>query len=79
MENNYTEKMLDVKINVSKEKLIRKIENLKLDLECALDMLDKNHTLNSLGIIQAQGQEIDVLCAKLGAFMEIKKVINSEK
>lgn len=75
--NKITEMVLDVKINSIRNKLISKINSLKNELEHTLEMMEKvdNYKLNSLGIIQSEGQEIDVLCGKLGILYEIKDVI----
>ena len=75
--NKITEMVLDVKINSIRNKLISKINSLKNELEHTLEMMEKvdNYKLNSLGIIQSEGQEIDVLCGKLGILYEIKDAI----
>lgn len=74
------EMVLDVKINGSRKKLISKINSLKSNLECVLDMMEKNpkYRPNSLGIIQFDGQEIDVLCGRLGSLYEMKDVVSGK-
>lgn len=80
MEKNYTEMMLNVKIEGAKEKLISRIESLKSTLDYTLEMMEKNpnYQPNSLGIIQYSSQEIDTLCARLGGLYEMKEVIESQ-
>lgn len=74
------EMVLDVKINGSRKKLISKINSLKSNLEYVLDMMEKNpeYRPNSLGIIQFDGQEIDVLCGRLGSLYEMKDVVSGK-
>lgn len=76
--NKETDEMvLDIKINGTKSKLVSKINSLKNNLEYVLDIIEKNpdYKPNSLGIVQFDGQEIDVLCGRLGSLYEIKDVI----
>ena len=72
------EMVLDVKINGSRKKLISKINSLKSNLEYVLDMMEKNpeYRPNPLGIIQFDGQEIDVLCGRLGSLYEMIDVVS---
>lgn len=78
--NNFTDRMLEVKINGARNKLISNMESLKRTLEYEISQLEENpnHKPNSLGVIQYSGVEIDVLCGKLGSLYEMKEVIESQ-
>ena len=78
---SFTERMLDVKIELTREKLICRMEILKSELERNINALINNKTFepNALGVVQSLGQEIDVLCSRLGALYEMQEVIESDK
>lgn len=68
-----TEKFLNIKKNSARKNLISKLELLKFLIDQELEQLSKSDTYypNPLGIVQDQGQTIDILCARLGALNEI--------
>ena len=79
---NRDELILDnqIKIDGVVNKLKLDIESLKYDLEQTLKTIEtyKNgkcdlSTINSLGIVQGQGFNIDVSCARLGELLIMKK------
>lgn len=76
MVNDFKEKMLDVKIEHTRNKLISEIKMLRKTLDISLDTLssDKYNYVNHLGIVQMSGQKIDNLCGRLGALLEIKEL-----
>lgn len=78
---SFTERMLEVKIEGAREKLIGRMKILKGELERNLNTLSNDETFqpNSLGVVQSLGQEIDVLCSRLGALYEMQEVIESDK
>ncbi len=78
---SFAERMLEVKIEGAREKLIGRMKILKGELERNLNTLSNDETFqpNSLGIVQSLGQEIDVLCSRLGALYEMQEVIESDK
>ena len=78
---SFTERMLEVKIDGAREKLIGRMKILKGELERNLNALTNNEAFqpNSLGVVQSLGQEIDVLCSRLGALYEMQEVIESDK
>lgn len=81
MKKDFTEIMLEIKVLQSRNKLIGKIKILQTVLENNLNQLtdDENYYPNALGVVQSLGQEIDVLCAKLGALHEIKEVMDADE
>ena len=78
---SFTERMLEVKIEGAREKLIGRMKILKGELERNLNALTNNEAFqpNSLGVVQSLGQEIDVLCSRLGALYEMQEAIESDK
>mgnify|MGYP000404867316 CR=1 FL=1 len=68
-----TEKFLNIKTDSTRKNLISKLELLKFSIDQELEQLSKSDTYypNPLGIVQGQGQMIDVLCARLGTLNEI--------
>lgn len=78
---SFAERMLEVKIEGAREKLIGRMKILKGELERNLNALTNNEAFqpNSLGVVQSLGQEIDVLCSRLGALYEMQEVIESDK
>ena len=78
---SFAERMLEVKIEGAREKLIGRMKILKGELERNLNTLSNDETFqpNSLGVVQSLGQEIDVLCSRLGALYEMQEVIESDK
>ena len=81
METKFSERMLEVKIESSRNKLMSRIKSLKDNLDYTLEMLEKdeNYKPNSLGIIQSSGVEIDVLCSKLSTLYEMKELLEADK
>lgn len=65
--------MIKIKMDYEREALMTKMRTLKNSLEIELRMLesDENYIPNKLGVIQGIGMDIDVLCARIGAFSEI--------
>ena len=77
---SFSERMLEVKIEQSRKKLIDRIESLRNRLDIELKQISglENYHPNELGIVQSLGQEIDVLCGKLGALYEMKDVMEAD-
>lgn len=77
---SFSERMLEVKIEQSRKNLIDRIESLRNRLDIELKQIGglENYYPNELGIVQSLGQEIDVLCGKLGALYEMKDVMEAD-
>jgi hypothetical protein len=75
---NFVKMSIDAKITNTENKLLKTMELLSRILSETEEYVNKckekdiDYSINELGIIQAKGNEIDVLCSKLMTLKEIR-------
>lgn len=76
---NYNFVKVDAKILNIESKLLLKMESLSRELNDNIEYINEckekglDYSINELGIVQMQGNTIDILCSKLMTLKEIKK------
>src|SRR5262245_39529183 len=68
---------LEQNIRLNERALRTKIESLRRDLEGAIRTLDAQHRVDSCGIVQRAGTEIDSLCAVLSQLYDTRISLNA--
>ena len=79
MSNNIVKINIDMKISNTEGKLLQQMESLSRRLSDTVEYINSykergiDYSINKLGIIQDEGNMIDVLCSKLMTLKEIRR------
>ena len=79
MSNNIVKINIDMKISNTEGKLLQQMESLSRRLSDTVEYINSykergiDYSINELGIIQDEGNMIDVLCSKLMTLKEIRR------